>query len=323
MKAYILALILLVFTTVAFAQVESPTAKMAADRFIRQYNTAMYDSIFGTFTAEMQHALPIDKTREFLSGLTNEAGKIKAMTLLKYQQPTAIYKTAFEKTVYQINFSTDAQGNISGLYVKPFQETNYPKLERNLTPMALPFKGEWTVVWGGDTKELNYHVVSQAQKNAFDIVMTDAEGKSYKTDGKTNADYYAFGQELYAPCDGKIVLVVDGVKENVPGVLNPVFVPGNTVIIETAQHEFLFFAHFKQHSIVVKEGQRVKRGQLLGLCGNTGNSSEPHIHFHIQNVEDMNVATGAKCYFDKLKVNGEVKQDYSPIQKDKISPAGK
>ena len=60
--------------------------------------------------------------------------------------------------------------------------------------------------WGGDTKELNYHVVSTAQKNAFDIVIKDGKSKSYKTDGKTNEDYYAFGKEIFAPCDGIIVL---------------------------------------------------------------------------------------------------------------------
>ena len=57
---------------------------------------------------------------------------------------------------------------------------------------------------------------------------------------------------------------------------------------------FLFFAHFKQNSIRVKQGQIIKQGELLGLCGNSGNSSEPHLHFHIQNVENMNIATGVK-----------------------------
>ena len=191
--------------------------------------------------------------------------------------------------------------------------------EMNGTKLTLAFKGEWYVLWGGDTKELNYHVSTPSQKNAFDILITDPKGKSYKADGKTNEDYYAFGKDLIAPCDGEIVLVVDGVKDNVPGILNHVYVPGNTVIIKTQNNEYLFFAHFKQHSIVVKQGQNIKQGQLLGLCGNSGNSSEPHLHFHIQNVEDMNSATGVKCYFDKIQVNGQTKTDYSPIQKEKLS----
>ena len=62
---------------------------------------------------------------------------------------------------------------------------------------------------------MNYHVESDAQKNAFDIIIKDKKGKSYKTDGKANEDYYAFGKELIAPCDGEIVLVVDGIKDNI------------------------------------------------------------------------------------------------------------
>jgi murein DD-endopeptidase MepM/ murein hydrolase activator NlpD len=170
----------------------------------------------------------------------------------------------------------------------------------------------------GDTKELNYHVESVAQKNAFDILIRDSSGLTHKGVGQKNEDYYAFGKELYAPCDGEVVLVVDGVKDNVPGTLNPVYIPGNTVIIKATNGEYAFLAHFKQHTIIVKQGQKVKAGELLGLCGNSGNSSEPHLHFHLQNVEDMNIAVGAKCYFDQIKVNGDLKIDYSPIKGDKI-----
>ena len=93
------------------------------------------------------------------------------------------------------------------------------------------------------------------------------------------------------------------------------------MIIKTATGEYVFFAHFKQHSIVVKQGQKVSTGELLGLCGNSGNSTEPHLHFHLQNDEDMVKATGAKCYFDQLKVNGILKLDYSPVKGDKIEVA--
>ena len=68
----------------------------------------------------------------------------------------------------------------------------------------------------------------------------------------------------------------------------------------------------------VKNGQKIKQGETLGLCGNSGNSSEPHLHFHIQNVKDMNVATGVKCYFDQIVVDGKMKKDYSPIKGEKI-----
>ena len=303
----------------AFGQTEKIAYKTVADSFEANYNSDNFEAIFTSFSTEMQNALPLEQTKEFLTGLKAEAGKITKRQFVKYEQTYASYKTNFERALFAVNISVDNNSKINGLLVKPFKESDLPKLDRNSTKLILPFKDQWTVIWGGDTKELNYHVESEAQKNAFDIVITDEKGNSFKTDGKTNEDYYAFGKELIAPCDGEIVLVVDGIKDNIPGILNPVYVPGNTVIIKTKNNEFLFFAHFKQHSIVVKQGQKIKQGQLLGLCGNSGNSSEAHLHFHIQNVEDMNSATGVKCYFEKIKVDGQTKTDYSPIKKEKIS----
>ncbi|CAN5787816.1 hypothetical protein BH11BAC3_BH11BAC3_41250 [soil metagenome] len=318
MKNIRLTLIFSLLVSSIFGQTEKATYKEIAAKFEANYNRENYDSIFLMFAPEMKTALPIDKTTEFLTGLKSQAGQINKRQFIMYQATYASYKTTFERALFSLNISIDKNSMINGLFVKPFTDVSLPVMERNSTKMELPFKDEWTVIWGGDTKELNYHVESQAQKNAFDMVITDTKSKSYKTNGQKNEDYYAFGKELYAPCDGEIVLVVDGVKDNKPGELNPIYIPGNTVIIKTANNEFLLFAHFKQHSIKVKEGQLVKQGQLLGLCGNSGNSSEPHVHFHIQNAENMNVATGVKCYFDKIIVNGEAKTDYSPIKNDKI-----
>lgn len=319
MKRYLLTSLFALFIYFSFGQTEKMVNKIVADSFEINYNADNYDAIFSNFSAEMQKALPIDKTKEFLEGLKTEAGKITKRQFVKYEQTYASYKTNFERALFTVNISVNNNGKINGLLVKPYTETGLPILVRNKTKLSLPFNGAWTVIWGGDTKELNYHVESQAQKNAFDIVITNDKGNSYKTDGKTNQDYYAFGKELIAPCNGEVVLVVDGVKDNIPGMMNPVYVPGNTVIVKTENNEYLFFAHFKQHSIAVKEGEKVRQGQLLGLCGNSGNSSEPHLHFHIQNTEDMTLATGVKCYFEKILVNGQIKMDYSPIQKEKIS----
>ena len=319
MKKCLVTILLTTFMNLTFGQTEKVSNKNVADNFEINYNSDNFDAIFSSFSIEMQNALPLDKTKEFLKGLKTAAGKITKRQFVKYEQTYASYKTNFERALFEVNISIDNNSKINGLFVKPFKENNLPKLLRNTTKLILPFKEEWTVIWGGDTKELNYHVESEAQKNAFDLVIINNKGNSYKIDGKKNEDYYAFGKDLMAPCDGEIVLVVDGVKDNVPGILNPMYVPGNTVIIKTQNNEYLFFAHFKQNSVVVKQGQKVKQGQLIGLCGNSGNSSEPHLHFHIQNVEDMNSATGVKCYFDKIQVNGQAKIEYSPIQKEKIS----
>jgi Membrane proteins related to metalloendopeptidases len=322
MKIIILVLSLTLSISNIYAQTEKATYKTIADKFEIYYNQDKYDEIFNLFSNEMRTAFPLDKTKDFLMKLKDQVGQIVARDFDKYQSSYASYKTKFERALFTLNISIDNEQHINGLFMKPFEPDNLPNIVRNITKLTLPFKGEWMVMWGGDTKELNHHFESKAQKNAFDIIIKDKNGKSYKTDGITNEDYYAFGREIIAPCNGEIVLVVDGIKDNKPGTLNPIYVPGNTVILRTDNNEYLFFAHFKQHTIKVTQEQKVIEGQLLGLCGNSGNSSEPHLHFHIQNVEDMNVATGVKFYFNKILVDGIIKTDYSPIRNEKIQSVG-
>ena len=314
-----LLLFFIISPFLVFCQTEKETSKKISAEFEKHYNSDEYQEIFEMFSDEMKTALPIEQTMDFLTGLRNQAGKITSREFIKYENGTyASYKTTFELALFVLNISHDKNSKINGLFVKSFKEINLPKLKRNQTKLILPFKEEWTVFWGGDTKELNYHIENEAQKGAFDIVITDENGKSYKNGGEKNEDYYAFEKELIAPCDAEVVLVVDGIKDNKPGELNPIYIPGNTVILKTNNGEYLFFAHFKQNSIVVKQGRKVKKGEILGLCGNSGNSSEPHLHFHLQNVEDMNKATGAKSYFEEIYVNGRLKKDYSPIKNEKI-----
>jgi murein DD-endopeptidase MepM/ murein hydrolase activator NlpD len=320
MKKIIFAALLMVTVNSLFAQTEKEGNKSVAHQFEQYYNVDSFAAIFNMFSNNMQQALPINKTVEFLKGLKAQAGQITKREFVEYEKAYASYKTNFERALFAVNISIDANEKINGLFVKPFKEPTLLKPARNTSSLLLPFKEEWTVIWGGDTKELNYHVENEAQKNAFDMVITDGNNRTYKLDGKTNEDYYAFGKALMAPCSGEVVLVVDGVKDNIPGEMNPAYVPGNTVIIKTANNEYLFFAHFKQHSIKVKQGQPVQQGEPLGLCGNSGNSSEPHLHFHIQNTENMASATGIKSYFTRLVVNGQSRTDYSPIKNDKIRP---
>ncbi len=319
MKKHILFILTIVLANTAVAQQESSISKTVANEFQKNYNVNNYEAIFLMFSSEMKNFMPHEKTLAFLRGLKSEAGYIKTKSFVKYEQPNvALYKTNFERVVVALYISVDENSNINGLMVKPFNEEKLPELTRNVSKLKLPFNEEWTVLWGGDTKELNYHMIDKAQKNAFDFVITNLQGKSYENDGKINEDFYAFGKQIIAPTDGEVVLVVDGIKDNKPGISNHVYIPGNSIIIKTLNDEYLFFAHFKQYSIKVKQGQKVKQGEVLGLCGNTGNSTEPHIHFHIQNVEDINMATGAKCYFDEILVNGELKKDYSPVKTERI-----
>jgi len=302
----------------ATAQPAMEDYELATGKIISYYNQTNYDSIWCMLSGDFQKQLPVEKAKAFFTGVRSHFGKIDAKEYIHQKSTVYTYKLNCEQGPLTLNLSLDDDRHINGLTITPFKEESRPSMARNTSKLILPFKGEWTVFWGGDTKELNYHVDMKAQKNAFDMVMVDAQGKTYKTDGKSNEDYYAFGQPILAPCDAEVIEAVDGVKENTPGEQNPIYAPGNSVMLKTKNNEYILLAHFKNHSIKVHEEEQLKQGQLIGLCGNTGNSSEPHLHFHIENVENMNIATGVKCYFDKIVVNGSSKSDYSPIKGDKV-----
>lgn len=317
--AFLTALITISATTLSFSQTESPAGKYAMAKFQTYFNAEQPDSIFNLFSSETKVSLPLEKTKAFLSQLKSNYGNIKRTIFINYREPFGVYKTELEKGTIQLSLSVDKNKAITGIYAKPFQEQSPQIQKQNTSKMQLPFKGGWTVFWGGDTKEQNYHVVAKMQKNAFDMIITNPEGKSYRTNGKKNDDYYAFGQHLTAPCEAEVVFAVDGVKDNIPGLMNTMHTLGNSILLKTQQNEYILFAHFKQGTIKVKQGDKVKTGQLLGQCGNSGNSSEPHLHFHIQDAEDFNLATGVKCFFDMVRVNGIEKTKYSPVKGDKIS----
>lgn len=181
-----------------------------------------------------------------------------------------------------ISVAFDSSNTIHGLYLAPF--VTYPESDRQYTKNSyiMPIKEEWFVFWGGTNQFINYHYVHEDQRYAYDLIMLK-DGQSYNGSMDKKENYYAFNKEIIAPADGKVVKIIDGMKDNEIGETNASQPEGNCVVIEHQNNEYSMLAHLKQNSIVVKEGESVKRGQLIGQCGNSGNSTEPHLHFQVMN----------------------------------------
>ena len=138
MKKYLLTIIVTAFINIAFGQTEKITNKLVGDSFEINFNADKFDAIFSSFSTEMQNALPLDKTVAFLSDLKTQAGKITKRQFVKYEQTFASYKTDFERALFAVNISVDNNSKINGLFVKPFKESNLPKLIRNSTKLIFP-----------------------------------------------------------------------------------------------------------------------------------------------------------------------------------------
>ena len=311
MKKY-LVIIFTLFIIVSFSQ-EKENYKVVVSKFKTFYNNANYDGIFSLINEETKKTLTLERTNNFFNNNVSPLGKINKLEFSKIEKGFHIYKMNFDKGIFDLFILLDTNNTILGYAIKPF---NFSKLERNNTKMILPFNEEWTVGWGGVTEKQNYHVAYDNQKYAYDLYITK-KGVTHKK-GKTNDCYYVFGKKLIAVCDAKVVKVIRGVYDNVPGEKNPKQLTGNTIVLKTDNKEFILYAHFKENSIVVNEGQNVKQGDLLGQCGNSGNSTEPHLHLSLQNAENMINASGGKLFFERINVNGKIKEDYIPVKNEKI-----
>jgi murein DD-endopeptidase MepM/ murein hydrolase activator NlpD len=187
------------------------------------------------------------------------------------------------------------------------------------TNLRLPFEGEWFVFWGGRTVEQNYHAAYPDQRFAYDFVVVQ-DGLTHRGEGTANEDYYCFGLEILAPAEGVVVAAVDGLPDQIPGELNPEQPLGNHVILDHQNGEFSFLAHLQQGSVAVAEGDEVQAGEVLGRCGNSGNSSEPHLHFHLQTTAIPFEGEGLPAQFQHYLADGEAVARGEPEQGQTIAP---
>lgn len=134
------------------------------------------------------------------------------------------------------------------------------------------------------TLPLNGQLVT-AQRFAIDWEQLDEQGRIHVGDPKLPASYIIYGKPIYAVADGRVVSALDGLPDTPPGALPPSIpieqADGNHVVMDLGGGSFALFAHMKPGSVRVRAGESVRAGQLLGEVGTSGNSSEPHLHFHI------------------------------------------
>jgi len=150
----------------------------------------------------------------------------------------------------------------------------------------LPLSGSWSV-WQGFDGEWTHR---GSLRHAYDFVIKH-DDLTHKGDGRFLEDYYAWGKSVLAPCRGRVIRVVNNLPDNPPGHVDSQHNWGNLIIIDTGELWWVELSHFSQGSIRVEEGDWVEPGTLLGLCGNSGYSSQPHIHIQVQSDSAIGSAT--------------------------------
>ena len=223
----------------------------------------------------------------------------------------------------EIAFGTAPSGTIVQFFVRPQKggATAAPSTKLDYatrTTLRLPFDGAWDVAWGGRTIEQNQHAAVGDQRFAYDFVIIE-NGLTHRGDGAKNEDYFAYGKTILAPAAGTVVAAVNDVPENTPGKFATTSLAGNYVMLDHGSGEYSLLAHLVPGSVSVKAGDRVRAGQILGRCGNSGHSTEPHLHYHLQDSPKVGDAAGLPAPFVDYTKDGARVARGEPVRGERIA----
>jgi hypothetical protein len=210
--------------------------------------------------------------------------------------------------------TVNQRGQIDGFNVGPMAtvaEGRYAGY-KDTNKFHLPFHGEWLVYQGGRSAFDNPYATSDDTRFSVDFVYLK-DGRAFPGAGgvgSKNEDYYCFGQPVLAPADGTVVRAIEGYDDNPPGRPSGDPAEGNMVILSHGPGEQSVFTYLKQNSLRVKRDDKVKQGDVIAECGNSGAGPVPHVHYQLQ--KNLGVALPAQ-FVDyiadgKLVASGEPKR---------------
>jgi hypothetical protein len=185
--------------------------------------------------------------------------------------------------------------------------------------IAPPFKGEGWLDGNGCCLEVGPHrfvvnamngTLDPSEGFAIDWIKVDREGKAFRTDGKKSEDWLCYGVDALAVAPGTVVETMRDMPDEPPGVaptsLKVSEIAGNHVLLDLGDGHYAMYAHLAPHSVTVRVGDRVKAGDKLGLVGNSGNTTAPHLHFQISDRPSTLDVTSLPFVFKNMMLQGRI-----------------
>jgi hypothetical protein len=186
-----------------------------------------------------------------------------------------------------------------------------------------PLEGRWFV--GAGATPHSHHRWVIAEEFALDFAQIGADGKTYRGDGSRMEDYYAYGAPVLAVAGGAVVKVLDAEGDNVAMLRGPHeslgdyqqrlragqsellaagsdAIVGNHVVVKHADGTHGVYAHLQPRSVKVRVGDQIEVGQQLAAVGGSGNSTEPHLHFHLCEAAETLHCSGLPVAFDNIEI---------------------
>lgn len=180
------------------------------------------------------------------------------------------------------------------------------------TELHFPLEGAWWTIQAGDWSD-HHKREPYSQPYALDFVRLGTDNEFFYDRGLELEDHYSWNQPVYAAAGGKVAYLAYDMPDLKPGTVpdprmfrdDPRRILGNAVAISHANGEFSYYGHLQQASLQVNDGQIIRRGQLLGRVGNSGQSPGPHLHFHLMEGPNLFIDRGLPVAFTQFWAGGE------------------
>lgn len=203
-----------------------------------------------------------------------------------------------------------------------------------------PFKGDGWVNANGCCLEVGPHrfvlnamngTLDPSEGFAIDWIKVNQEGKAFRTDGKKSEDWLCYGVDVLAVAPGTVVQTMRDLPNETPGVaptsLKVSEIAGNHVLLDIGNGRYAMYAHLAPHSVTVHVGDRVNVGDKLGILGNSGNTTGPHLHFQISDRPSTLDVTSLPFVFKSMTLEGRISLNLEEIEdysiKGTVLPMGK
>jgi len=184
--------------------------------------------------------------------------------------------------------------------------------------LVLPFMSEWTVTQAHNDE----HTHREDWRHAWDFEIFDEDGNKFCNLGSDPTDYYCFGKAVLAPADAVVQEIQDGVPDNQIGEMNLANNWGNTIVLMHGEKLYTKLCHLKIGSIKPVKGAYVKRGEIIAMCGNSGRSAIPHLHFQVQSdpfIGSKTIDYPISNYLVKSGNRTELRTFSKPAKNEKVA----
>ncbi|PCJ16659.1 MAG: hypothetical protein COB02_15650 [Candidatus Cloacimonadota bacterium] len=212
---------------------------------------------------------------DYNTNLITTAGMVLCLLFSDFVLPKQVYKSVIAQKFLVL---TIVLAQIVLLF--------FPVSNSSKVLLSSPFKGKWMVINGGNSPLVNHHFFFLSQKYALDLIKQEDALVSKNRD-KSLDSYLSFKKEVLASYKGEVVTTVNKFDDLEIGKTDQKNAFGNHIVIKINDNLFLGLGHLKKDSIIVKVGQTVEVGQVLAQCGNTGNTSQPHLHIQLMTKKDL------------------------------------